>query len=39
MPRAAQSTLHVCNQGWTYFASWAGVSVAHLWKGPRGLAG
>jgi DMSO/TMAO reductase YedYZ molybdopterin-dependent catalytic subunit/thiosulfate reductase cytochrome b subunit len=30
MPRVTQSTLHVCIQGWTYFASWAGVPVAHL---------
>lgn len=30
MPPSAQSTLHVCIQGWTYFASWTGVRVAHL---------
>lgn len=30
MPRTTQTTLHVCIQGWTYFASWAGVSIAHL---------
>jgi methionine sulfoxide reductase catalytic subunit len=30
MPAVTQSTLHVCIQGWTYFASWKGVSIAHL---------
>jgi methionine sulfoxide reductase catalytic subunit len=35
MPRDTQSTLHVCIQGWTYFASWSGVPVAHLLKHAR----
>jgi methionine sulfoxide reductase catalytic subunit len=35
MPRGMQSTLHVCIQGWTYFASWAGVPVAHLLEQAR----
>ena len=35
MPRVTQSTLHVCIQGWTYFASWAGVPVAHLLEQAR----
>ena len=35
MPRSAQSTLHVCIQGWTYFASWAGVPLAHLLEQAR----
>jgi DMSO/TMAO reductase YedYZ molybdopterin-dependent catalytic subunit/thiosulfate reductase cytochrome b subunit len=35
MPRGTQSTLHVCIQGWTYFASWAGVPVAHLLEQAR----
>jgi methionine sulfoxide reductase catalytic subunit len=30
MPRSTQSTLHVCIQGWSYFASWAGVRIAAL---------
>lgn len=30
MPPVTQSTLHVCIQGWTYFASWKGARVAHL---------
>jgi len=30
MPSGTQSTLHVCIQGWTDFASWAGVPIAHL---------
>lgn len=35
MQRGTQSTLHVCIQGWTYFASWAGVPVAHLLEQAR----
>lgn len=35
MPRVTQSTLHVCIQGWTFFASWAGVPVAHLLEQVR----
>ena len=35
MPRVNQSTLHVCIQGWTYFGSWAGVSVRHLLEQAR----
>jgi DMSO/TMAO reductase YedYZ molybdopterin-dependent catalytic subunit/thiosulfate reductase cytochrome b subunit len=30
MPRVTQSTLHVCIQGWTYFATWTGVPVSLL---------
>jgi thiosulfate reductase cytochrome b subunit len=30
MPRVTQSTLHVCIQGWTYFAEWAGVALSDL---------
>jgi len=39
MPRVTQSTLHVCIHGWTYFASWAGVSVAHLMEQARSKHG
>jgi DMSO/TMAO reductase YedYZ molybdopterin-dependent catalytic subunit len=35
MPRDTQSTLHVCIQGWTYFADWAGVRVAYLLEKTR----
>lgn len=35
MARGTQSTLHVCIQGWTYFATWAGVPVAHLLEQAR----
>lgn len=35
MPCSAQSTLHVCIQGWTYFATWAGISVAYLLEQAR----
>ena len=35
MPRATQSTLHVCIQGWTYYASWTGVPVRHLLERAR----
>jgi DMSO/TMAO reductase YedYZ molybdopterin-dependent catalytic subunit len=35
MPRGTQSTLHVCIQGWTYFAAWAGVRVAYLLEEAR----
>lgn len=35
MPRDTQSTLHVCIQGWTYFASWAGVPIAYLLEQAR----
>ena len=35
MPRGTQSTLHVCIQGWTYFAAWAGVPVAYLLERAR----
>ncbi len=30
MPRQTQTTLHMCIQGWSYFAEWTGVSVAAL---------
>lgn len=30
MPRQTQTTLHICIQGWTYFAQWAGVPVSAL---------
>jgi sulfoxide reductase catalytic subunit YedY len=30
MPKATHSTLHVCIQGWTYFAEWSGVPIAEL---------
>jgi len=30
MPRTTQSTLHVCIQGWTYFAEWGGVSLSEI---------
>jgi methionine sulfoxide reductase catalytic subunit len=39
MPSGSQSTLHVCIQGWTYFASWAGVPIAHLLEQARPAAG
>lgn len=35
MPRETQSTLHVCIQGWSYFASWTGVPIAHLLEQAR----
>jgi sulfoxide reductase catalytic subunit YedY len=35
MPRSPQSTLHVCIQGWTYFASWAGIRVSDLLEQAR----
>jgi DMSO/TMAO reductase YedYZ molybdopterin-dependent catalytic subunit/thiosulfate reductase cytochrome b subunit len=35
MPRGTQSTLHVCIQGWTYYASWTGVLVKHLLEQAR----
>ena len=35
MPRCTQSTLHVCIQGFTYFASWSGVRVASLLEQAR----
>jgi DMSO/TMAO reductase YedYZ molybdopterin-dependent catalytic subunit len=35
MPSGTQSTLHVCIQGWTYFASWTGVPIAHLLEQAR----
>jgi DMSO/TMAO reductase YedYZ molybdopterin-dependent catalytic subunit/thiosulfate reductase cytochrome b subunit len=30
MPHVTQSTLHICIQGWTYFASWTGVPIPQL---------
>ncbi len=30
MPRQTQTTLHICIQGWSYFAQWAGVPVSAL---------
>ena len=27
LPTTTQSTLHVCVQGWTYFAAWTGVAI------------
>lgn len=30
MPRRSQTTLHVCIQGWSYFAQWAGVEVSFI---------
>ncbi|AUX38276.1 oxidoreductase [Sorangium cellulosum] len=30
MPPRTQSTLHVCIQGWSYFAEWTGVAVSDL---------
>jgi DMSO/TMAO reductase YedYZ molybdopterin-dependent catalytic subunit/thiosulfate reductase cytochrome b subunit len=30
MPRVTQSTLHVCIQGWTYFATWGGVRLSEI---------
>lgn len=27
LPTTTQSTLHVCVQGWTYFATWTGVAI------------
>jgi methionine sulfoxide reductase catalytic subunit len=39
MPRSTQSTLHVCIQGWSYFASWAGVRIAALLAQARPTPG
>lgn len=30
MPHSSQSTLHVCIQGWSYFATWTGVPISFL---------
>lgn len=30
MPRQTQTTLHMCIQGWSYYAQWAGVAVSTL---------
>ncbi|KYF91547.1 hypothetical protein BE17_30905 [Sorangium cellulosum] len=30
MPRTTQSTMHVCIQGWSYFAEWGGVALPDL---------
>lgn len=38
MPRETQSTLHVCIQGWTYFASWTGVPISYLLALARPIA-
>ena len=34
-PPSSQSTLHACIQGWSYFASWAGVRVADVLEEAR----
>jgi DMSO/TMAO reductase YedYZ molybdopterin-dependent catalytic subunit/thiosulfate reductase cytochrome b subunit len=38
LPSTTQSTLHVCIQGWTYFASWTGISVDLLLARARVMA-
>jgi DMSO/TMAO reductase YedYZ molybdopterin-dependent catalytic subunit/thiosulfate reductase cytochrome b subunit len=37
MPRHSQTTLHVCIQGWSYVARWAGVPIAFIMQRCRPL--
>jgi DMSO/TMAO reductase YedYZ molybdopterin-dependent catalytic subunit len=30
LPKKTQTTLHICIQGWTFFAQWSGVAVSDL---------